>query len=383
MKLNNSKYVCLNLNLHNKVISSDNSFWKVFIDNETVFLGYIFYNADLNEHPIFKTPIYMSVWEYSNIYIKKDLSGGLFDFTTRLTSKSIQKCSSYKPITIDGIKLFMVTVDNKQEFYDVDLNKKDEYSIKILHNNNYIERTVADVKTLFKFDDGAKITSILDYKKLEERTVDTVKLLMVTDASDGVKFYKDSDQALNGNYTTIKPQDTKYIKRTVDGVKTLFKLDGTSITDYKELEPRTIDTVKLLMITDASDNVAFYNDNDQVLNKNYKSSTLHNTTYIEQTVGDVKTLFKFDDGAKITTISNYESIKPIKSLFKKKYLEVTNIEKTVDWYSSISEGKKDDFKKTSGIIKYQTPIVIGASVGSVSVGALITALILIIKKRKK
>ncbi len=200
-------------------------------------------------------------------------------YTTDLKNKIENYTDDIKKITVDNTKLFMTTIGEENKFFDTDLVLKNIYQLEKYFDIKYISKN-NDNKTnnLYLLSDSTK--KIENYKTIEEKTLDTDKLLIVTFDTE-IKLYN-VDLKQSTLYKTTKPPNTDYIEKTIDNVKTLYTMDGTnSITNYTSIKKRIFEfkqqnsilesdlTINYLETTDKDENKTLYTADLKVKTKSY------------------------------------------------------------------------------------------------------------------
>ncbi len=316
LTLSNNQYILLNLTINSLTKSFTNPSNKKTFNNENFYMQQDAYiSEDLTKiyqkQAILNTDLFK--YTYALATPHKIINIHNQDFTLNLID-----CQDYKSLTLDAKKILMVTDKlNIITFYDSREETK-EYIIKQYHDIDFLETTVAHLKTLYSLSDSTK--KIANYTKLKILNLDK-KLLMVT--IKGRTLFYDTTLTLQPTYKKENFQQTNFIEKTVAHVKTLFTINGVSSTiNYTaELEEVTIDDEKLLMVM-IDNKTTFYNINLMQQQK-YQIKTLDiKTKYIEKTNSpNDKTLFTIDGK---TSTEHYKTIE-IKNIKNKNYLKTIDI----------------------------------------------------------
>ncbi len=317
--------------------------------------------ADVINTNIFK------IKQYHNIdYIEKNNQDGVKTLYKNKTI-SLADYTELKDVNLD-IPLLMATVNGQVIFYDSDFKIKQEYKITPYHGINYIKKLVDNVATLWTNNGKNQIISYTG--KIEETNVETNLWLKATVNKD-INYYRTTDLLKIATQTTY--HGTNYIEATnKDKIKTLYLLsDPTKKTEnYTNLKDVFLD--KQLLIITVNQEKVYYDIN---LNKQteYKIKLYHGTNYIEATNKDkTKTLYLLSDPTK--KIENYTGDIKEENIENNKLLKTTVDGKQIFYDTDL---------QIKLFFKVHQKKIIGVSVGSISIVALITSLILIIKKRKK
>ncbi len=245
---------------------------------------------------------------------------------------------------------------NQTKFYDFKGEIKEYKITNQYYNKDYIEKTVNNIKTLYTMNGKNPITK---YKTI---LIGTDKLLMTADKIYDTGLVESTLYKITNQY-----YNKDYIEKTINNIKTLYSMDGTkTITNYK---PILIGTDKLFMTADK-----IY-DTSLVESKIYKHTKLYNKDYIEKI--DNKKLFVYKN--KISKPQNTTLKLSNTPIIQNITARSSNMQTNEDLFDVelVKESRLQLFlTHNKKVIAITTPIV------SISIIALITALIIIIKKRK-
>ncbi len=251
-----------------------------------------------------------------------------------------------------------------------------KYDKEIILNTKFTKYTCVKTPTEYNlhFDNFNK--SWLNIKSHNLLPIQDEQILIITDINSVTKIY----DGINFNESTMyKTVGTNFIeKKVTDTDKILFKIseDQTTATaiilNYKAQTDITVDGVGLWMVTDKTNAKALYDKATGVVNLKHKVIKCHGTEYIEKINEDkTKTLYTTDVKNKT---ENYTGDIKERTIENSKLLKATVDGKQIFYNADL---------QPKSIFKIHQKKIIWISVGSILIVALITTLILIMKKRTK